>query len=376
MIARFDGDHLPKRIWTGPGCRARLGEALDRLAVGRVLAVANGSLLRETRLLDDVQMAAGDRIVGLVATGAHGATEAAMLDAAGQAVAADAQAVLSIGGGAAHDIAKAVALMARSGTDIAPFLAGSTTMLPLFEPLPLLAMPSTFSAAETVPGGAVILATGGKTIFGHPAMQPQYVFLDGEIVATTPRATLAASGLNAVHHCTEALYSIGRHPMSDAWATFALARLMRLLPRLAPGPGFASPHDCQMLVEASAMSGLAYGVSGLGVGHAICHSLAGRFAMSHGAANAVIVPHSAAFNKASAPEAFAHMEAAIRCNDLVAAISALGQAMGTPCTLRGIGLSRDSFDQIAADVLADPVTATNPRPVDRAAVHEILTAAW
>jgi alcohol dehydrogenase class IV len=266
--------------------------------------------------------------------------------------------------------------MARSGTDITPFVAGSTMTLPAFTPLPLLAMPSTFSAAETVPGGAVILATGGKTIFGHPAIQPQYVFLDGEIVATTPRATLAASGLNAVHHCTEALYSLGRHPMSDAWAAFALARLMRLLPRLAPGAGPLSPPDCQMLVEASAMSGLAYGVSGLGVGHAICHSLAGRFAMSHGTANAVILPHSAAFNRAAAPEAFAQMARAINCDDLIAAIRALSDALGTPRRLRDIGLSPDSFDRIAADVLADPVTATNPRPVDHAAIHDILTAAW
>ncbi len=376
MIALFDGTHLPKGIWTGTGCRARAGEALDRLAVDRVLVVANGSLLRETRLLDDVHSATGGRIVGLVSTGAHGATEAAMQYATHQAVAADAQAVLSIGGGAAHDIAKAVGLMARSGTDITPFIAGSTATLPPVSPLPLLAMPSTFSAAETVPGGAVILASGGKTIFGHPAIAPQYVFLDGEIVATTPRATLAASGLNAVHHCTEALYSIGRHPMSDAWATFALARLMTLLPRLAPGAGLLSAEDCQHLVEASAISGLAYGVSGLGVGHAICHSLAGRFALSHGAANAIILPHSAAFNLTHAAEPFVRMAQALNIGDLIAAIAGLSEALGTPRTLREAGLSADSFDQIAADVLADPVTATNPRPVDQAAVHAILTAAW
>jgi alcohol dehydrogenase len=376
MIALLDGNRLPDGIWTGTGCRFRLGEALDRISVERLLVVANGSLLRATHLEEDVRTSSANRVVGIVTTGPEGATERAMSEGARHALAVDAQAILSIGGGAAHDIAKAVALMARSGTGIGCFVAGGASTLQPFEPLPVLAMPSTFSAAETVPGGAVILTTGGKTIFGHPAIRPKFVFLDGEVVATTPRTTLAASGLNAVHHCTEALYSVGRHPMSDAWATFALARMMRLLPKLAPDAGPISSSDCQYLIEASAMSGLAYGVSGLGVGHAICHSLAGRFALSHGIANAIILPHSAAFNRQHATERFAQMEEAINRPDLVAAINMLCDRLGMPRTLRAAGLSAESFDRIAADVLVDPVTATNPRPVDHAAVRDILAAAW
>jgi alcohol dehydrogenase class IV len=225
-------------------------------------------------------------------------------------------------------------------------------------------------------GGAVLRNKGGKSLFWHAELRPSQVLLDGELVGTTPNALLAVSGLNAVHHCLEALASKGHQPMSDAWALFAFERLMRLLPDLAPVAPTCSVDVYQDLLEASAFSGLAYDISGLGVGHAICHSLAGRWGASHGNANAVVLPHSVAFNLTRAPARLAAPARVISGADLLSSLATLCDRLEAPRSLRQLGLPAGQFDLIADDVLADPVTATNPGDVTRADVQSILEACW
>ncbi len=152
--------------------------------------------------------------------------------------------------------------------------------------------------------------------------------------------------------------------------------LMRLRPALAPAAPAVPVETYQALLEASSMSGLAYGISGLGVGHAICHSLAGRWDISHGNANAVILRHSVGFNLGRAPERLALASRAIGGADLAASLAALCETLQTPRTLRDVGLPEAQFDLIAADVLADPVTMGNPGTVSRDDVKLILAACW
>ncbi len=369
MTSFLDGNRLPDGIFSGPGCRHRLAEALDVLATRKLYVIASASLLRGSELRNELMVAAGSRLAAVVQTSAAGASEVEIARAAEHAAALGADAVLSIGGGVAHDMAKAVAICVPSVRPIADFLFGAP-LIPV-TPLPVIAIPTTFSAAEMVAGGAVVLTAGGKAIFGHPQLQPRQVFLDGELAATTPRKLLAASGLNAVHHCLEALAARGHQAMSDAWALFAYQRLMRLLPSLAPSAPPAAVETYQDLLEASAMSGLAYGISGLGVGHAICHSLAGRWDISHGNANAVILRHSVAFNLNHAPERLALAGA-----DLLLRLDALCGTLQTPRRLRDIGLQEEKFELIATDVLADPVTSGNPTTITRDDVVSILASCW
>jgi alcohol dehydrogenase class IV len=376
MTMFLDGNRLPAGIFSGPGSRHRLGEAIGKIGARRVLVIASASLLGAPHFRDELANAAGGAIAGIWPTSPAGASEAGIAAAAVEAVRLDVDAIVSIGGGAAHDIAKAVAVCAPAGRPIADFLIGAPAVADAERPLPVIAVPTTFSAAEMVAGGAVGLTAGGKAIYSHPLLQPRQVILDGELVATTPRAVLAASGLNAVHHCLEALAARGHQAMSDAWALFAFERLMRLLRALAPAAPPAGVYTYQALLEASSMSGLAYGISGLGVGHAICHSLAGRWDISHGNANAVILPHSVGFNLARVPERLSLASRAIGGADLAGSLAALCETLQTPRSLRDAGLREAQFDLIAADVLADSVTAGNPGAVSPDDVKSILAACW
>lgn len=388
---RFDASVLPAAVIAAPGCRRTVGTEADALGLRRVAVLCGANLRHATAIVDDIAAALGGRLVGIFDRVAAHAPSAVLAGAAAFVRDLGADAVLSVGGGAVHDTAKAAALAAPGGRPVTDFLLGAGAagaMPPAFTPLPLLTVPTTFSAAEVVAGGAVTLeAEGTKRIFGHPGLAPRRVFLDGEAVATTPREVLAASGLNALHHCLEAHYARGHQPITDALALAALAVLLRHLPRLAPSAPPLDAAACQPLIEAAAMSGLTYINSGLGIGHAVCHSLGGRYGLSHGAANAVMIRHSLRFNLDAAADRLSEAAraaglagAATKDSEAAAAMAAavdgLTERLGTPRRLRDIGLPEGQIERIAAEVMEDPGTASNPRPVDVAAVTDLLRAAW
>ena len=161
--------------------------------------------------------------------------------------------------------------------------------------------------------------------------------------------------------------------------------LVDVLPRLAPNAGTPELAIFQRAIDASAVSGLTYANSSLGVGHAICHSLGGRYGLSHAAANAVILRHSLRFNADAARVPLARASRAVcgpagsdetAVESLIVRVDDLCDRLGTPKRLRDIGLPAGSFEAIARDVMTDSLTASNPRPVAPADVIGILEAAW
>jgi alcohol dehydrogenase class IV len=107
-------------------------------------------------------------------------------------------------------------------------------------------------------------------------LTPAAAVLDAEIAATTPLRVLGPSGMNAVHHCLEAFYSKGARFVTDAFALSALRQLLVALPLLMKAGAKPDIAALQMALNATALSGLTYGNSWLGIGHSVCHSLGGR----------------------------------------------------------------------------------------------------
>ncbi|MDH3234045.1 MAG: iron-containing alcohol dehydrogenase family protein [Alphaproteobacteria bacterium] len=392
-ITRFDGNAIPKVIISGIGCRAKIPAEADNLGAKRIAIVSGRSVRAKTPFVEDVCRSLGQRIVTVFDEVEPNSPVAAIRSAVDEVASSNPDAVLSIGGGAVHDMAKAMAVMLPSGRSIVDFVCRFEPPDTFHsaevdvEPLPVMTMPTTFSAAEVVGGGAVTdTATGEKLIFVHPKLTPARVFLDGEVVASTPSPILAASGLNAVHHCLEAYYSKGAQPITDAFAVAALSGLLATLPALSRA-GIPPVLDVfQNAIDAAALSGLTYTNSWLGIGHSVCHSLGGRYGVPHGDANAVMVCQSLRFNFEVARDrlAAASRGAGISSSDdndeaaeaLVKRIDDLTRTLGTPRRLRDLGLPDDQFDRIAADVLEDPQTYWNPRSASREQIIEWLQSAW
>lgn len=391
-LHRFNGMAIPQTIISGPGCRSQIPDELERIGAHRVVVICGASLKAKTPFIDELSTALGPRLVALFDRLEPNAPVASIQRIVDQVAPLSPDAVVSIGGGVAHDVAKAIAVMIPSGRSIVDFVSRFEPPSTFHgvdvdvEPLPVLTVPSTFSAADVVGGGAVTdTQRGEKLIFVHPKLTPVAVFLDGEVIATTPRAILAASGMNAVHHCLEAFYSKGAQPITDAFSTAALRSLLRVLPAFAPTNLEPTVETCQAAIDAASMSGLTYANSWLGIGHSVCHSLGGRYGLSHGAANSVMVLQSLCFNFEAAHGRLAEMAQATGiaadgaehpARLLIARIEQLADSLGTPKTLSAIGLPEGQFEQIAQDVLGDPQTYWNPRPATQNEIVAWLKSAW
>ena len=392
-IHRFDGTAIPAAIVSGPGCRSEIPSTIEKLGCERVAIVASHSLATKTQFLTDLKSMLGDRVVAVVDRVEPNLPVETVRSAVKAVASHEPQAIIAIGGGIVHDMAKAIAVMVPSGRDIVEFVSRFEPPDTFhgvevdIEPLPVITIPSTFSAADVVAGGAVTdTEEGEKLIFVHPKLTPSAVFLDGEIVASTPRPILAASGMNAIHHCLEAGYSRGAQPITDAFAFSALRRLLNVLPAFASDADEPTLEVVQAATDAASMSGLTYANSWLGIGHSVCHSLGGRYDLSHSAANSVMVLQSLRFNFDAALPKLAEAARAAgvsssaddheAANALVAAVEAVADALKTPRRLSEIGLAKGESERIAQDVLGDPQTYWNPR---RASAEEIATwldSAW
>ena len=389
---RFNGTAIPKTIISGPGCRSAIAEEIERIGSERVVVVCGASLKANTPFIDELSLALGPRLAKLVVGVEPNTPVASVQRVVDSLLPVAPDAVISFGGGAVHDFAKAIAIMVASGRSIVDFVSRFEPPATFHSvdidvvPLPVITVPSTFSAADVVGGGAVTdTERGEKLIFVHPKLTPVAVFLDGEVVSTTPRAVLAESGMNAVHHCIEAFYSKGAQPITDAFAVAALRALLKSLPLLASSRASPTIEVYQAALEAASMSGLTYANSWLGIGHSVCHSLGGRYGISHGRANAVMVLHSLRFNLDAARPRLAELARAIGLEDgddvstatrLVEAIEALAHTMGTPTSLSEIELPPGQSGQIAQDVLGDPQTYWNPRSATAAEIEAWLDTAW
>ncbi len=111
----------------------------------------------------------------------------------------------------------------------------------------------------------------------------------------------AGTGINAVAHCIEALYSITRNPLATAAALGGLRALASALPAcVADGADLAARGEA---LAGAYLAGTALAHVTMGLHHGICHVLGGSAGLAHGDANGVMLPHVMRFNlDATAPQ--------------------------------------------------------------------------
>jgi alcohol dehydrogenase class IV len=261
-----------------------------------------------------------------------------------------ADALLTIGGGSATGLGKAVALES---------------------PLPFLAVPTTYAGSEMTPIWG--LTAGARKQTGRdPAVQPRAVVYDPRLTLSLPLAIAGPSSMNAFAHCAEALYGDRANPVTSLMAEEGIRILADTLPRLG-----SAPDDLEIrasLQLAAYLAGAAFAAAGSGLHHKICHVLGGAYDLPHAPLHTVILPHALAFNAPAIPEAIAHMARALGDPDVPAAVFDLAVTIGAPTALAAIGMRADRLDE-AARLIVEAVPS-NPRPVDEAAIRGLLADAF
>jgi maleylacetate reductase len=359
-VLEFHYDALPGRVVFGAGtARRELRAEADRLEVDRVLLVATES---EEALARELAAPLGDRVVA-VFTSVRPHVPIQVAEAArALATSVRADAVLSIGGGSTTGTAKAIALTTG---------------------LPIIAVPTTYAGSEVTPVWGLTEGARKTTGVDHRVL-PRSVVYDPELTVTLPADLSAASGLNALAHCVEAFWAPRRNPISSLAAEEGIRALAEGLPSVHADPGDLTARSD--LLYGAYLAGSAFAVAGSGLHHKICHALGGAYDLPHAQTHAIVLPEVLAFNAPAAPDAARRIGRALRggtngdngrdnSGDPVRALRELSARLGIPRGLRELGLREDQIDEIAA--LVEPtVPADNPRRADRAALREIIHAAW
>jgi alcohol dehydrogenase class IV len=377
-----------ERIVSGSGSIGKLAEEIDRIGGTRALVVISPSVAK-TFLLDRIKSGLGAKYVAIFdQVKPHSPTES-IAKAVEHARDARIDALVSAGGGSAIDTAKGVAALLAEGGSLPRFGVRFTPpnkkeVPPMPAPkLPHIAIPTTLSGGE-YSYSAGISEGGRKYIVADPKLAPRTVLLDPEAAATAPGRLLAASGMNALAHCVEAVYSTETQPLTEAYCLTGIGLIARYLLRAVEN---ARDLEALSYVQVAAcLSGMGVYSAWTGIHHAIVHVVGGRYKAPHAEIHALMLPYAMRWNLDATIGAQARMAREIGIDGagekaLAAAVPdhvfAMNRTMGLPLKLRELGVPRAGLRQLAVDALDDYSIHTNPKPVSAAEqVLEVLEQAW
>ena len=338
---------LPARVVFGVGSLSQLPAELDRLGAKRAL------LLSTPEQADAVRQVAarlGNRAVGVYDKAAMHVPLEIAEDARRVARELQADVGITVGGGSTTGLGKAIALTSN---------------------LPILAVPTTYAGSEMTP--IYGLTEGGMKKTGRDArVLPRTVIYDPTLTVSLPAALSAASGMNAIAHCVEALYAQDANPIISMMAEEGIRALAAALPVVV-----REPRNLEARSDAlygAWLAGISLGSAGMALHHKLCHTLGGTWNLPHAETHAIVLPHATRYNRDAAPEAMARIARALGAKDAPTALYDLEFHLGLRMRLADLGMKAADLDRAAE--LATQAPYPNPAPVERPAVRVLLEAAY
>ncbi len=372
LLTRQDADTF---IVLGPGSVDLVASHLARIGAQRAYLVTGPSLAAGP-VARRVRKALGPMFVGTYTNARPHVPKETVDDVAREARSLGADVLVGVGGGSPIGTAKAAAFrIAGGGGPVA-----SATC-------PVAAIPTTYAGSEVTPVfGTTDVARGRKEVVRDPRIRPRLALYDPELAVYTPPRLTAATGVNALAHCVEGLYSKDASGADRAMAVEGAVLLVDHLPK-----SFERPTDLvhrYRLFEGSMKAGLVLAHAGMGVHHALCHVLGGRYNVPHGELNAVVLPHAMRFNLPVAVSAYGQLAPAFHlpvhaegspaaAEQVCVAVADFVRELKLPSRLRELGIPKSDLPAVAEEAMQSKSLRNNPRPLrDSREALQILEAAW
>lgn len=381
----------PRQIVFGWGRRAevgRLGRSLGR----RALVVCGSRTLAAQGVLDEI--AGLLREAGVQTVPTETLTHEPEVDDVDRTAAAVREHkpergdfVLAVGGGAAIDLAKALAAMAVNDESptIKDYLEGVGRGLKLTrDPLPVLAMPTTAGTGTEATKNAVISSYDPpfKKSLRDERLVPQIALVDPELSVSTPRYVTAASGMDAITQLLESTISRRAQPIPQALARQGLKLAFPALPEAVADP--TSPRARERMSHAALLSGMCLANSGLGFAHGVAPALGVHCRVPHGTACALMLPAALRVNREVCREPLASLSRLVlgvgpstpaeeAVDVLIDEVEKLCDTVGVPRRLSEVGVRREHIPAIVASSRGSSMKG-NPRDVSDEEITQILEA--
>jgi len=387
---------VPTRIVFGNEKIDSLRDEVKKLGGKRVLVLSGRTVAEKTDSVRRINEGLGDLSAGVYSGLIQRAPLSTAIEAANMAVANGVDTLVGVGGSTISDAARMIAvLMAEGITTVDRLRQLGEDQDMVLEPnldgksLPLqVSIPTTLSAGEFNMGGGNVLddQAGHKIRVRHPRLYADLIMLDPVMTEGTPDWLWLSTGVKALDHCIERLYSTGNQPAIDAPVLAAAEMLFTYLPKSRESD--VDPEARLQCLVAAWMSMMGAPNFSMGLSHAIGHIIGVHYSVGHGYTSCVTQPYVMEFNRpvSAAKQALLARSAGLDTRGMSdeAAAEAAARAvddfimgMGMPHRLRELEIPEEDLPKIAELVLTDGGTRSNPISITSAEqVMEVLTAAF
>ncbi|MEU8797474.1 iron-containing alcohol dehydrogenase [Spirillospora sp. NPDC048819] len=317
-------------------------------------------------------------------------------DALAAVTAARPDVVVAVGGGSSIDLAKVTALLMSHPGPLGAYHGEQQVPGPV---TPLIALPTTAgTGSEATPVSVVSDADlGMKVGVSSPYLIPRIAICDPLLTVACPPAVTAHAGIDALVHAVEShmaaahlvaegpetvrlpleRVAIGKNPLSDLLALEAIRRIgAHLETAVRDGENLEAREN---MLYGSMLAGLAFGNSGVAAAHALQFAIGAATNTPHGLGTGLMLPYVMAFNRPVREESLTSIARALggtTPDHAVTRLQELGRRIGLPGTLAELGLTAADLPRLAERAAGvRRLAANNPRKLDAAACHTILTAA-
>jgi len=366
-ITGFRHTSFAQEVIFASGALAELREAAERFGWRRLMLCTSHSV-RANGQVDELQSILGESLI-MVFDHVQPHVQDGQVNLA-LAVAAEnnVDVVMGMGGGSPIGMAKAIGFQLH---------------------LPIIAIPTTYAGSEMTPVYGITHTDENpprKVTVNDPKIAPTLVIYDPQLTLDLPPELTASTGINALAHCIEALYSKTRNPLSTAAATDGVQHIHNaLLACYQDGKNLDARTE---LLLGAHLAGLSLSSVSMGLHHGLCHVLGGSANIPHGIANGIILPHAIRFNaEATAPQLFPAAEAmnipenginsigviealALRIHELI-------RQMSLPQRLRDVGVNESDIPRLAQIAFQNRTVQNNLKPItDVMQLEQLLRDAW
>ena len=282
--------------------------------------------------------------------------------------ACNADAIIAVGGGSSMDTAKAIGIIianpefadVRSLEGVAPTKNHA---------VPTIAVPTTAGTAAEVTINYVItdVEKQRKFVCVDPNDIPAVAVIDPDMMASMPKSLTAATGMDALTHAIEGYITKAAWELTDMFHLEAIKLISQSLRDAVAG----KPEGRKGMALAQYIAGMGFSNVGLGIDHAMAHTLSAHYDTPHGVACAMLLPLAMEFNKEHTGERYREIARAMGVANVdamsqaeyrdaaIAAVKKLSEDVGIPA--KNEKIREEDLDVLAKDALADACYPGNPR---------------
>ncbi len=376
---------LNELSYFGPGARKELPGVVERLGFKKALVVTDKGLIKfgvakmVTDVLDEAKIPYEifDEVI-------PNPTVTNVQNGVAACKKAQADFIVAIGGGSSMDTAKGIGIIINN-PEFADVVSLEGVAPTKKKTLPIIALPTTAgTAAETTINYVIIdEKRQAKMVCVDPNDIPCCAIVDAELMYSLPKATTAATGMDAMTHAIEGLITKGAWELSDMFEIKAIEMIWKYLPIAVNEP--SNPVGRNGMAVAQYVAGMAFSNVGLGVDHGMAHPMSALHNIPHGTACAFLLPTVMRFNMPVAKAKYVDIAKACgvykegmtvdeaaeaACN----AIQDLSDRVGIPRHLSDLGIYEKDIPALAEQAINDVCTPGNPRDVTKEDIIALYTS--